>query len=363
MPYLPYRSHFPGLSPGIYANTPACGLISRRVTEWRRQQDQYFLEGGGRVFGDQQEVLNQTRTTLRKYLGVANEKALALVPNFSWGLNALLSGLQGPTEVLVLENEYPSLLWPFEERGYTVHTVGKSVDTEEQITDLLKNSSIGVLAISLVQWLDGFHINLNWLKQIKSLYPELLVVADGTQFCGIGEFDFDSSGIDILGSSGYKWMLGGYGNGFFCFKDQILDQIRLSQLGFGSVRGDAERRLAVGLAECLEPGHIDALSAGTLGEAVAEMQEWGREVLSQQNDRLQKKVAECFEGLGLLDEWVFRRPQQGMIFSFPYTDERWVSLSKGTEVYCAQRAGRIRVGFHFYNTEEEVESIAARLRS
>ena len=362
MPQLPDQSHFPGLHPGVYANTPACGLISNRVAQWRREQDQLFLEGGGRVFGNQQKVLSRTRKVLREYLGVANEKGLALVPNFSWGLNALLSGLEGPKEVLVLEDEYPSLLWPFEESGYTIHTVSKSIHTEEKMTEVLKKGTIGILAVSLVQWLDGFHLNMSWLRQIKALYPELTVIADGTQFCGMEAFEFDSSGIDILGSSGYKWMLGGYGNGFFCFSDSVLESVRLSQLGFGSVRGDADRRKEIGLAECLEPGHLDSLAMGSLGEAVFEMQEWSLQALYQQNARLKERVAESFGELGLLDEWVFQRPQQGMIFSVPYSEERWKRLTEVSDISCAMRAGRIRVGFHFYNTTEEVDFISSVLK-
>ena len=52
----------------------------------------------------------------------------------------------------------------------------------------------------------------------------MLIIADATQFCGTAPFNFNESAIDILGGSGYKWLLGGYGNGYILFKDQLLPQ-------------------------------------------------------------------------------------------------------------------------------------------
>lgn len=361
MPTFINRSHFPGLQSGIYANTPACGLISQDVVNWRRAQDEIFVQAGATVFGDQQKILAQTRSTLRDFLGVQNERALALVPNFSWGFNALLHGISSDLKVLTLEGEYPSLLWPLQQRGFEITSVSKDEQTEERMTDLLKGGGFGILAVSLVQWLDGFQINLNWLRQIKLLHPGLIVLADGTQYCGTEPFDFDHSGIDVLGCSGYKWMLGGYGNGFFCFNDRMLDQIQLHQQGFGSVRGVAEKRSEIGLAESLEPGHQDSIALGSLGQAVAQISQWGIEQVVSQNASLQQAVETHMGSKGLLDAFCFNRPCHGMIYSFPYSEERWKRLNDQVRVHCAQREGRIRIGFHFYNDVEEVEQIASLL--
>ncbi|MEP6626560.1 MAG: hypothetical protein ABJA32_01205 [Ginsengibacter sp.] len=49
---------------------------------------------------------------------------------------------------------------------------------------------------------------------MKDLYPNPLIVADGTQFCGTGDFNFRKLGIDVVIASAYKWMSVRYGNGF-----------------------------------------------------------------------------------------------------------------------------------------------------
>lgn len=38
---------------------------------------------------------------------------------------------------------------------------------------------------------------------------------------GIEFFNFFESGIDVLGVSVYKWLMVGYGNGFFMVKESV----------------------------------------------------------------------------------------------------------------------------------------------
>src|SRR5690606_34964378 len=116
---------------------------------------------------------------------------------------------------LLLKEDYPSLNWPFETRGFPREYVEIDENLEEKIRDRVKGGKIDVLALSLVQWVNGVMIDLEFLRQLKEEFPQLLILADGTQYLGMEEFDFGASGIDILGASAYKWLLAGYGNGFF----------------------------------------------------------------------------------------------------------------------------------------------------
>ncbi|MEX0362300.1 MAG: aminotransferase, partial [Allomuricauda sp.] len=55
------------------------------------------------------------------------------------------------------------------------------------------------------------------------------------QFCGTQEFNFEESGIDVLGASAYKWLLAGYGNGFFLVKEEAKKRFNLNAVGNWSV--------------------------------------------------------------------------------------------------------------------------------
>src|SRR5690606_27445773 len=122
---------------------------------------------------------------------------VGLVPNFSLGLNQLLEGLDKKHNVLLLRGDYPSVNWPFESRGFAISYVDIDQNLEENILNQVKADNISVLALSLVQWVNGVKVDLNFLRQLKNEHPDLIIIADGTQFCGTAEFDFEISGIDL----------------------------------------------------------------------------------------------------------------------------------------------------------------------
>ena len=72
-----------------------------------------------------------------------------------------------------------------------------------QILNEIKKKLPDVLIFSIVQHIDGTLVDLDFIKKIKNEFPEILIIADGTQFCGTKFFDFKNSNIDILISSVY----------------------------------------------------------------------------------------------------------------------------------------------------------------
>ena len=204
------RKEFPVTRKGIYANTAVYGAMYDSLLDWRQEHDLDMLLHGSDMREKSLKILSDTRNTIGKFFNCKREN-VALVNNFSTGLNFLLEGLKPKTKVLLLENDYPSVNWPFENRDFDISYVPMDVDLEQRIQDTIRTKNIEVLALSLVQWLDGFLINIDFLKELKKQHPNLIIIADGTQFCGTRSFDFESSGIDVLGASAYKWLLAGYG--------------------------------------------------------------------------------------------------------------------------------------------------------
>jgi len=158
-----------------------------------------------------------------------------------------LEGLKPKAKVLLLENDYPSVNWPFESRDFDVSYVRIDADVEHRIQETIVTKNIEVLALSLVQWLDGFLMDIDFLKELKKDYPNLIIIADGTQFCGTRNFDFTASGIDVLGASAYKWLLAGYGNGFMLFSDSVQERFAVRSIGFNAANGEVDKKIVSGL--------------------------------------------------------------------------------------------------------------------
>lgn len=354
------RKQFPALTHSIYANTAATGLLSQSLVEWRQEHDLDYLIGGSTAKMEQAGIIATTKTTVANFFGCQRE-SVALIQNFTLGLNILLEGLEKNNKVLLLENDYPSVNWPFETRGFQLTYAKLNKDLEKNILEQLEGGQVDILALSLVQWLNGIKIELEFLKKIKSQYPNLIIIADGTQFCGAYDFDFAASGIDILGASGYKWLLSGFGNGFMLFKPEVQQKLKLYTTGYNSSGLDMGKKDNFRFAKHFEPGHLDTLNFGSLNFALEQMQNIGIQVIEAHNKQLMRKAREEFTRLNLLSEDILQRNEHSTIFNIK-GNERTFSLLTDNDVVCSRRGDGIRLSFHLYNTLEEIDQISDILK-
>ena len=186
------RKEFPVLRKSVYVNTPVYGLLYDSLVDWRQEHDLDMLLHGSDMREKSMKILSDTRKTVGTFFKCKTEN-IALANNFSTGLNILLEGLDANKKVLLLENDYPSVNWPFEDRKFDISYVKTNADVEHQIRETVRSKNIDVLAISLVQWLNGLFIDLEFIKALKKECPDLMIIADGTQFCGVADFSFENS--------------------------------------------------------------------------------------------------------------------------------------------------------------------------
>jgi cysteine desulfurase/selenocysteine lyase len=354
------RKEFPVLRRSIYTNTPVFGPIYDSLLEWRQEHDLDFLLKGSEMRSKSLEIISDTRTAVGNFFGCKREN-VALLNNFSSGLNMLLEGLDKSQKVLLLENDYPSVDWPFHTRGFQISYTKIDQNLEENIRGAIQEDSISILALSVVQWQNGIKIDLNFLKELKKENPNLLIIADGTQFLGTTNFDFESSAFDVLGASAYKWLLSGYGNGFMLFKDEVKNRCELGTTGFNAANGVPDKKDHIRFARLFEPGHLSCLNFGSLKFSLNFLEQIGKDNIEAQNQKLSQIAKEEFTKLGLLEGAVTYRKEHSTIFNIKGDDALFEHLI-ANDVVCAQRGDGIRLGFHFFNTEKELHTIVRILK-
>lgn len=350
-----FRSQFPVSKHCIYANTATSGLLYEDLMEWRQGHDIDFLIGGSEMKMNTNKLHSETRKTVGAFFSCAADN-VALVPNFTIGLNFLLEGLSKNEKILLLQGDYPSLNWPFESRGFDISYVPIAHNSEELIYDAIKSHGIAVLALSLVQWLNGFMIDQTFLKSLKNDFPRLIIIADGTQFCGSREFNFEDSAIDILGASAYKWLLGGYGNGVVLVKESVKSRFSMVSKGYGSGRNIPEHDKRRTFCKHLEPGHLDSLNFGSLKFSLDFLTKIGMDNIDKHNKALAKRAKDGFSQLGLLEDAIAKRNDHSTIFNIKGASQLFEKLTQ-KNVVCAQRGEGIRLSFHFYNVIAEIDEI------
>ncbi len=357
-----YQKHFPVLSQGIYANTAASGLMYTDLVAWRHRHDQQFLEGGSNMkINAMVRDIPKVRETVGRFFHCKTDN-IALVPNFSIGLNLLLEGLDLKNKVLLLEDDYPSVNWPFEDRGFNCFYVDTNDRFEDRIRKLILEEGITVFAFSVVQWVDGLAMDIEFLRELKKEHPGLLLIADGTQFCGTVDFNFEEGPFDVLGASAYKWLLAGYGNGFVLLKDGVEEVLRSPSTGFNAAAGDLEGKDGIGLAKRLEPGHLDTLNFGSLRVSLEFLMGIGMGKIERRLKELSQKAKKAFSELKLLSDNVVSKTEHSTIFNLK-ADENTFKKLQDSGVICSQRGGGVRVSFHFYNTEKDIDAIVKILKT
>ncbi|MCT8338869.1 aminotransferase class V-fold PLP-dependent enzyme [Flavobacteriaceae bacterium TK19130] len=346
-----FKIHFPALQHQTYLNTPASGLLSEPLHDWRRAQDKNFLLQGAN-YGAIQQMLQEVRTKIAKFFS-SGEEAVALVPNFSFGINTVLEGLPKGQKVLLLKGDYPSVNWPVETRDFDVCYAEVDETIEENIEAAVAKHRPDVFLFSITQWLSGITIDLEFLAQLKSAHPNLMLIGDGTQFLGTQDFDFSASPLDVLGASGYKWLLSSFGNGFFMVKEGARERLFPQTIGFNSAEGFDSKATDTRFIKHFEPGHQDFMSFGTFGKSLELWEDWGKKRLFQQIADLSTAAKEKFTERGLLSAAVVNRKQHAPFFNLR-GDEKLFKKLQQENIIASQRGGGIRVGFHFYNSEEDL---------
>lgn len=350
-----FIKHFPALSTCTYLNTPANGLVPKPVFDWRRQHDLDLMNHASNFRDGHKQIIESVRTTVANQFGsTINETAL--IPNFSFGMNTLLEGMPQGQKILLLKDDYPSVIWPVVTRDFDICYAEINAELEKNIEEAVAKKKPDVFIFSLVQWLSGIKINFEFLKQLKNRYSDLLIVADGTQYLGTENFSFSESAIDVLGASAYKWLTAGYGNGFIMVKETAQERIFPKTIGFNSAESFASLATDTAFIKHFEPGHQDTLNYGSLEQSILFQRKLGSDKIYNQIKTLSLQAKERFSKMGLLQDDILKRREHSPIFNLKGDTEMFHKL-RDNNIICALRGGGIRVGFHYYNTEDDLDEI------
>jgi len=355
------RKEFPVAKHHLYFDTASTGLLYESLMDWRNEHDLDFLLGGSTFRNGHKKLLDTVRKQVATFFGSKKEN-IALIPNFSFGFNALLEGVEKPKRVLLLENEYPSISWAVQSRDFEIAYAKLDENLEQNISAAFEKKTPDIFACSLVQYINGIKIDFEFLKQLKQKYPNTLLIADGTQYLGTEVFNFEESALDVLGASGYKWMLAGFGNGFLMVKEEVKNKIFPKTIGYNSAETMESSLEETIFIKHFEPGHQDTFNYGSLGFSLRFLTQIGKETIATHLEILCEKARQGFTKLNLLEDSVVLRKKHSTIFNIK-GDEKLFQYLKANNIICSQRGNGIRLSFHFYNTEKEVGSLVALLQN
>ncbi len=364
-------AEFPWTADTIYLNNASIGPIPERT---RRALDEFTAKRTAPHLLPDRELfagLAAARLGLAQLIN-ADPSEIALATNTGFGLNlaARALPLKAGDVVLLSDKEFPANVYPWlmlRDRGVTVEVARcrpEGWPDEDYLLQRLRDPAVRVLAVSFVQFSNGYRADLQKLSAACRANGTYLVV-DGIQGIGNSVLDVTETPIDILACGGQKWLLSPWGSGFVYVRKELVpllepaitswmafegtdDFSRLTEYN-PTFRADARRfemitlpyqdfvGMTASLGLLLEIGVRDI--AEVTRAAHAPVVRW-----AQENDvRISSP----------LDD----RHRSAILCIAPAKPVEAYHGMKRARVVCSLREGSIRLSPHCYNTLEEMEKV------
>ncbi|HET7791126.1 MAG TPA: aminotransferase class V-fold PLP-dependent enzyme [Gemmatimonadales bacterium] len=364
-------TEFPWTADTIYLNNASIGPIPERT---RRAIDEFTAKRTAPHLlpdRDLQAVLQAAREACARLLN-AESGEIALATNTSYGLNLAATALplKKGDVVLVSDREFPANVYPWlllRERGVEVEMARVTAEgwpDEDHLVERLRDPRVRALAVSFVQFSNGFRADLGRLGAAARANGAYLVV-DAIQGLGNSVLDVKETPVDILACGGQKWLLSPWGTGFVYVRKDLVTKLEPVVAGWMAFEGtddfsrlteynptfrsDARRfemvtlpfqdfyAMQVSLAMLLELGLRDVAEAThSMHEPVIKWaEERGVRVVSPRDDAHRSAI---------------------ICVSPPKAVEAYHAVKKA-HIVCSLREGAIRLSPHCYNTMEEIEKV------
>ncbi len=239
---MDYQNEFSEFGNAIYLDVATQGPLPRasaqalrKALEWKEQphkmpSDVYF------------GLPDRVRALVARLIG-AKPDEVAITTGATTGLAAIAFGIdwQPKDEVLIAEREFPahfSAFAPLAERGWlrlrTVRPCGRFLDVEDFLAAI--DSRTRLVSTSMVRFHDGTRIDAKRLAEVCHAAGAWLLL-DASQCAGAMPLDVRDIGADFLVSSGYKWLLGPYGTGFFWAREERIAEMRPAPFYWSALPG------------------------------------------------------------------------------------------------------------------------------
>jgi selenocysteine lyase/cysteine desulfurase len=297
---------------------------------------------------------------------------VAFVKNTSEGVGIVAEGLpwRPGDNVVTAAEEYPANLYPWmnlADRGVEVRRV-PSRGSRIEIDDLraAMDGRTRLVSLSFVEFASGFR---NDLDAVGGLCRErgVLFFVDAIQGLGVLPLDVGGSPVDFLAADGHKWLVAPEGAGLFYARRDLVERLHPVGVGWNSVVGaldfsaiDFRLKPHAGRWESgsLNVGGVLALGASLrllLGQGIDAIAARVLELTDYLCEQVRRK------GLGVFSS---RRDgdKSGIVSLTAAGDMRaLVRRCRDQGVAINQRAGRLRVSPHCYNTHDEVDRLVELL--
>lgn len=361
------REHFPITQQWAFLDHAAVAPLPTPAVEALQFYANNLAENGIAAVKHWIDRVAAVRQLAARLINAPSADDVFFVPNTTHGISVVAEGFpwQAGDNVVLAAEEYPANQYPWmnlRSRGVEVRAVASS-GSRVKIDDIrdAMNDRTRVLTVSSVEFASGFRNDLAALGELCRERGVFFFV-DAIQSLGVFPLDVRKTPIDALSADGHKWMLGPEGAGFGFIRREWVDRLHPFGVGAFSVAGgfdpstiDFRLKPHAGRYEGGAPNVPGVTAFGASLELLlnASIPEIERRVLA-----LTDYVSDRALSLGFT---VFSSREPGEksgIVSLLHPTLSATEVMKrcrAAGVIVNNRANRVRVSPHAYNTEDEID--------
>jgi selenocysteine lyase/cysteine desulfurase len=374
-----YRSEFADFEGVTYLNAALEGpmpLVAAReaqaALEWKKHP--YRLPDSAYF-----DLPDRIREKIARLVGARSDE-IAVTSGASTGLAAVAAGIDWKPgdEVLVGRGEFPahfSTWLRYQQAGKltmrVVNPRGRFISADDYVEQIGPRTR--VISASLVRFDNGARLDSARVARACEKVGAALVL-DASQCAGSMPINVRDLGASMVVCSGYKWLLGPYGTGFFWIANEWIERLPLGAVYFMALEG-ARVLHALPTSENARP-----LPGARRWDSAETANFTNLAALDSSLDLLQRIGVDAVERHidALVAEIIERLPATGCALASPSKRERrgpYVCIaardSKDTpalyEKLCAAkvsvslRENALRVSPHIYNTREDIARLLETL--
>jgi selenocysteine lyase/cysteine desulfurase len=388
------RKQFPGLKDKVFLDAACVSLAPLCAVEALQGFLKIAAECPARSSTHHHILMDEMRTDARKEaarLISAAEDEIAIVESTTYGLSVAADAipLSPGDEVVICDLEYLQVAVPWSQKqasdGVRLLMVPNSggVVTLDDIAARL-TARTKVLAISSVQWSNGFRSNI---AALSSLCRErnIWLVVDAVQHLGAMPFDVRETPVDILACGGHKWLNSPFGSGLLYIRKSRLPELKKLTAGYLSLETpmggwetyfqtpsisplreytfvDEARRYEIG-------GTANYPGAVGLAASLKLINDIGRDQIAAHIMELTDSLMEGLNSLGVAVITPAEKRYRSGIVTFSIGPvERNLALMNHllnhrilVSVRYTSGVGGVRVSCHFFNSRDDISRLLSRV--
>lgn len=354
----------------VHLNNAGLAPICRPAMEKIKYWGERFYREGFYTDHDYMQDVFHTRQNLARLIGCQSDE-IAFFQSTAGGVSqiAFAFDLKAGDEVVVWDQEYSSLIYPWQEacsrRGALLKAIPSLPDLSTPYEKLLEacTEKTKVVALSWVQFQTGA------MTDVKSLVEAchargIFVFVDVMQGLGIHEFDFKNWGVDAIAGGSHKWLTSPVGVGFLALRKEHLKKFKPLTIGsgtYGTCDDPADLACTPKTdATRFEAGSKQVLEITALGASCGLILQAGVKHLEEEVLRLSALLRSGLDAAGARIHSPSTQ-QKSSIVNFTIGSSKDMDFLKENlkknSINFAMRGPGLRLSPHAFNSDEDIKKV------